>query len=106
MGSRLDSYPKYECLQNAVILGKAEFKAGGERKSAVNLKYDRTLAVSGYYIDIIDELGPTFFDISHQSNGGIVYEIHHFAVNYNKRLRRQATLKSVHFQNTKTLLLA
>jgi len=75
--------PKYKRLQNAVNWGReTEFKAGGEGKPAINLKYDRTLAVSGYRVDIIEELGPALFDTSHQSNRGTIYETHQFAVNY------------------------
>jgi hypothetical protein len=75
--------PKYKRLQKAVNLGvKAEFKAEGEGKPAINLKHDRTLAVSGYHVDMIEELGPALFDASHQSNRGTIYETHPFAVNY------------------------
>jgi len=49
--------PKFSRLKNALDWRETEFKAGGEGFPDILLK-NRTLALSGYHVDVIAETGP------------------------------------------------
>ena len=73
--------PKFSRLKNALDCSETEFKAGGEGFPNILLK-NRTLALSGYHVDVIAEIGPALFNASSQAHGGILDEMHHLANNY------------------------
>ena len=46
------------------------------------LNSDKTLALSGYAVDSIAQLGPALFDESLKAEGGMLQEMHHLATSY------------------------
>lgn len=74
--------PKYERLYNAETWQKSDFQAGGEGGPAIKLIHDRRLAVSGSFIDVVEEIGPVLFDAASRGSMGIIEELQQLAINY------------------------
>lgn len=75
--------PKYERLYNAETWQKSDFKAGGDGKPIIEIINDKVLAVSGIFVDVVEEIGPVLFDVTSRGSKTMIEDLQQLAINYN-----------------------
>jgi len=81
MGSGLENHAKVLSSEERTGLERDRIQGWWRRLPDILLK-NRTLALSGYHVDVIAETGPALFNASSQAHGGTLDEMHHLANNY------------------------